>query len=156
MRNIDVMPVGSLATLLAQSPAEGCAAVLCSSYPINEALFAGIEHISVNFDDVEDDRESAFKAETAERIASFVLGLPEQTDLIFCCDGGVSRSAALAAAFTRYFGGDEMKIWLDPAYRPNTKVYALTLRALGVAVTDGETAGLRKLGDEAFRKSSKF
>ena len=50
--------------------------------------------------------------------------------LAFACDDGQSGSAAIAAAWTRICGGDDLAYWLDPRkYYPNALVYARMLAA---------------------------
>ncbi len=62
--------------------------------------------------------------ELAEKVKEFVENLDDNiTDLLFCCNSGEYRSAALAAAYMRYFGMDEMSVWKNPHYHPNSLVY---------------------------------
>lgn len=56
-------------------------------------------------------------------------------DLFFCCDSGESRSPALATAYMRYFGMDEMSIWRNPRYHPNSLVYKFQCKALGKPIS---------------------
>lgn len=69
--------------------------------------------------------------------------------LVFACDAGQSRSAAVAAAWARIRGLDDLEYWLDPRkYYPNVLVYTLMLEAAGFGYV-AERAVLRKLIKEA-------
>ena len=66
-----------------------------------------------------------------------------------CCDSGQSRSTAMAAAIVRYFGGDDLFIWEDPHYHPNTVVYGRQLAAFGTEVSGEELAWRSSVSEEA-------
>ena len=92
------------------------------------------------FADITDSTESsAFNKKIADEIAAYVKNLPAQLDTLFvCCDSGESRSTAMSAAIMRYNGMDEMLIWKNPHYHPNTLVYSMLCDALGVPVSKVE------------------
>lgn len=117
------------------------AVLAVSSYDINEdRLKVFGRTLCLNFADVTDGAESsAINKDIASEIAAYVKDLPKQLDSLFvCCDSGESRSAAMSAAIMRYNGMDEMKIWRNPHYHPNTLVYSLLCDALGVPVSKVE------------------
>ena len=69
--------------------------------------------------------------------------------LVFACDEGRSRSVALAAAWLRICGLDDIEFWLNPqSYSPNVLIYARLLEAAGFEHTI-ERAVLRKMAKEA-------
>ena len=113
-------------------------AVQCSSGPLKDADYEWLtRRLFLEFDDTTEEGMSAFQPEQAEKAAVFVKDVPEGALLYFCCDAGVSRSSALAAAYlrSRGRGEEEMDIWGDPYYYPNTRVYRLQCRAYGIRVT---------------------
>lgn len=113
-------------------------ALICSSYPVWEEALGSLEYrLVLAFDDVDDARrQRAFSPEIAQAVTCFVRALPQGTRAIrVCCDGGRSRSAALAAAILRYQGESDMCIWRDPCYCPNPLVYCLQCEAFGVRVS---------------------
>ena len=68
--------------------------------------------------------------EQAQAIRDFVLCHMDEIDqLIVHCTGGVSRSAAVAAAVLSGLGESDAWIWRDERYRPNPLVYELVLWA---------------------------
>ena len=65
--------------------------------------------------------------------------------IVLGCDDGQSRSAAIAAAWTRIRGYDDLDYWLDPRkYYPNALVYARMLEAAGFGHVE-ERSVLRKM-----------
>jgi len=93
----------------------------------------------------------AFTEEHGAVVKEFLHKHMDATCLYVCCDSGQSRSAALAAAIVRYFGGDDLFIWEDPKYHPNTLVYTRQLAALGMTVHREELEQLSKISDNALR-----
>lgn len=58
---------------------------------------------------------------------------PEIKDIIVHCAAGISRSSAVAAAICQYLGLNELDIiWSNYIYKPNTLVYKLALKELGL------------------------
>lgn len=57
----------------------------------------------------------------------------EIEELIIHCTAGISRSAAVAAAICQYLNLDELEIiWNNHQYVPNTLVYELAIKELGL------------------------
>ena len=130
-------------------------AVRCSSASLDPSDALWPEHqIFLEFMDTVMDRMSAFQPGQAEAIAAFVKDVPENSLLFFCCDAGVSRSSALAAAYLRSRGriDEEMEIWEDPAYHPNSLVYKLQCRAYGVRVTGYDLKRHMQINEQAFSR----
>ena len=119
------------------------AVILSSSHMQDETKLAGIpRRLVLYFDDVTALGARSYNDALAAQIRTFVDELAETASgeadridtLLVCCDAGQSRSAAIAAAISRYLGQDEWQIWDNPRYRPNPLVYQLTCKALGIRV----------------------
>ena len=74
---------------------------------------------------------------------------------ICCCDSEESRSSAMAATLLKCYGQDEMKIWENPKYHPNTLVYKTLCQAFDIYVSDVELNSLVHVNNQAFRKAIK-
>ena len=78
----------------------------------------------MHFDDIGNGRPNSFNKQFAEKINSFVRNIDfSKYKLYVCCDSGVSRSSAIAAAILRKFDENEDIIWRDYNYKPNIFVY---------------------------------
>ena len=141
MYEIIICPIKQLYQYAEDGDMSDVAVLAVSSYDINEDRLKGFgRSLCLNFADVTDGAESsAFKKGIADEIAAYVKDLPAQLDTLFvCCDSGESRSTAMSAAIMRYNGMDEMLIWKNPHYHPNTLVYSMLCDALGVPVSKVE------------------
>lgn len=85
------------------------------------------------FWDEVDDEYGCISVEQAERIAEFVRAYALfVTNIVVNCEGGVSRSAGVAAAISKYFNRDDNQFF-DPRqgrYIPNMTCYRRILDAL--------------------------
>lgn len=126
-------------------PDSGMLVIACTSNPGRYAAFSSERFLLLNFDDsTNPDRKYSFKPAHAQAIDRFIenayeggLGVER---IIVACDGGVSRSAAVAAALMVRFGqDDESAIWSDPAYSPNRLVFELMCAGLGLRMPKGAT-----------------
>lgn len=89
--------------------------------------------IRFDFDDIEkNDEGKCFTEEDAKNIVTFLNShdLTKVDKIICSCDGGVSRSAAMAAALSLYFNGNDWNIWGNAQYVPNLTVYRTLLNTL--------------------------
>jgi predicted protein tyrosine phosphatase len=86
--------------------------------------------LRLQFDDVFEDEDAAMCQADADDIAEF-LSNTEFEELWIHCEGGVSRSAAVAAAISKHLYGDDMWVFQNPNYYPNLWVNKLTTEALG-------------------------
>ena len=69
--------------------------------------------------------------DVARGIANFAKEWWDKVDqIVVHCDGGVSRSAGVAAAILKYFTGDDGEICDNPNFYPNMLVYRMVLNAL--------------------------
>ncbi len=135
------------------------ALIICSSRVsrLVKALFAD-NFCAVSFlDTIDVYNKGAMQAQHADTILSFLYSLDSSTkkvtDLFICCDGGDSRSPAIAAAILRLLGKDDRAVWENPFYTPNILVYYRMCRASGISVSWEEVLKLRQLNEEAYRKA---
>ena len=78
----------------------------------------------LDYDDITNNNARAFNSSFAKRINNFVKEVDfSKQKLYICCDSGVSRSSAIAAAILRKYDQDENVIWKDYNYHPNLLVY---------------------------------
>jgi len=141
MYEIMICPIKQLYQYAEDGDMSEVAVLAVSSYDINkDKLKAFGKTLCLSFADITDSSESSsFNMEIAMEIATYVKDLPAQLDTLFvCCDSGESRSTAMSAAIMRYNGMDEMLIWKNPHYHPNTLVYSMLCDALGVPVSKVE------------------
>lgn len=116
----------------------GTLVIACTSYPDRYGPMASDGFLLLNFDDITNPKRLySFKPEHAREIRRFVEdaldGNTRIERIIAACDGGVSRSAAVAAALMLRFGqDDETAIWADPAYGPNRLVFKMLCEGLGL------------------------
>lgn len=80
------------------------------------------------FDDVESGTNCMDETH-AKAIKEFVE-LHKDGNFIVQCDGGVSRSAGVAAALMKFYNGDDTPIFDNPRYCPNMRCYRTMLNAL--------------------------
>lgn len=88
----------------------------------------------VKFDDVNRGGENCITREDAMKIAKFVMrhvNLKTCVDHILVhCEAGQSRSAGVAAAILKFYTGNDMQIYGNPKYTPNSTCYSMVLEAL--------------------------
>jgi predicted protein tyrosine phosphatase len=87
--------------------------------------------LSLSFDDceVEDDPKFCMSFEDGKKIAEFVNAHYDDVDkIIVHCDGGISRSAGVAAAIMRVKEGDDWPIFDNRNKHPNMTCYLRTLK----------------------------
>lgn len=90
----------------------------------------------VDFDDIVEDLPKkgyfTIKKDRAEAIVGFVLEVKHNIEyLIVSCDGGVSRSSAVAAAISEYLGGNSERFFNPERYLPNPIVLRELRKAFG-------------------------
>jgi len=152
MYEIMICPIRQLYVLAEDGDMSDVAVLAVSSYDIDREKLSAFKHkLCLNFNDVTNSLDqNAFTKDTAVQIAEFVKTLPNDLDTLFvCCDSGESRSTAMAAAITRFHGEDEMKIWRNPHYHPNTLVYSLLCEALDVLVSRVELCTKQMINEKA-------
>lgn len=85
-----------------------------------------VDVIFVEFDDIDHKRDPfiLFDTSKARQILQFVMKYKDEVDSIICqCQAGISRSAGTAAALSKILNGDDMWVFKNPKYFPNTFVY---------------------------------
>jgi len=80
------------------------------------------------FNDAED--STGISITQAKQIADFVKRHNSIEALIVQCDAGISRSAGIAAAISKWAFGEDSKYFGNPLYRPNMRCYSYMIRAL--------------------------
>lgn len=135
MRDIYISPIKAVLHCL-DDPALDF--ILCTSEDyLSKPLPSNVLRLDFR-DTVDVDDPAAFSAQLAADVASFLQRPDARPELFVCCDCGVSRSAALAAAIRCADGGSDFSIWDDPNYMPNPLVYRLMREALGLGVSEQE------------------
>ena len=94
-----------------------------------------------------------FSVEHGRQVLAFLEKNKTAQRICVCCDSGQSRSTAMAAAITRYFGADDMPIWENPKYHPNLSVYGCQLQAFGIERSETELQQLRAISDNALHEA---
>lgn len=89
--------------------------------------------LKLTFDDVEsddefDDRRGIMK-EDADAIVDFFMNTPDDAIIIVQCDGGISRSAGVAAALLHIDHGGEDFIFMNPLMCPNKLCFTTVLQS---------------------------
>lgn len=134
---VKIRPIKQLYGILEQEEHSRAAAILCSSFGVQEARVP-IPHILEIFDDV--DREipgRSLSAEAVNRIAGFIKNISPKIEVVYvCCDSGISRSSAIAATVCRHFAISDSPIWENPRYQPNSLVFRLLCESLEIPVGD--------------------
>lgn len=92
-----------------------------------------IKVLRLKFDDIKQEEEGfvLMDDQQASKVASFAKwanSLDKDIQVVVNCDAGISRSAATAAAISKYFLDDDMKYFNE--YRPNPYVYTKILKKL--------------------------
>lgn len=111
----------------------------------------GVLH--VRFGDVLPGEEGTMTEAQADEVVSFVrrmegLGMEH---LVVHCDGGVSRSAGVAAALGLMLGTGDSFVFDDPMKCPNMGCYRKVLDAAGIEVTDDEADAKERHNEEIWR-----
>jgi predicted protein tyrosine phosphatase len=89
------------------------------------------EVFEIQFNDVNEGQKHCLTRKQADEIAHFARRIYDKVDrIIVHCEYGQSRSAAVAAAISKFFDEDESGIYKNSAYRPNRTCYYYVLEAL--------------------------
>ena len=76
-----------------------------------------------------DDNLTDFNIKMAKQIKKFIKRTKDNQTIYCLCDGGMSRSAAIAAALQKYYNNND-NILNDQRYTPNKLVYTTLLQEL--------------------------
>lgn len=89
--------------------------------------------LKLTFDDVESDDEfddcHGIAKEDADAIVDFFVNTPDDAIIIVQCDGGISRSAGVAAALLHIDHGGEDFIFMNPLMCPNKLCFTTVLQS---------------------------
>lgn len=101
-------------------------------FPILPSNANRLAVLQVRFDDVDKDiyDQKCITFDQAQETVDFVLQYKDSVQLIIVhCNGGISRSAAVAAVLDKHlFNGDDIKYF--EVFRPNAKVYSTLLKVV--------------------------
>lgn len=154
--NILICPIKRLYQLLQECGTDSVAAVISTSgdAPDPERL-RGIPYIYAIYRDIDYDGPGAFSDEDAAQFAAFMRNLGPEIDTLYCCcDAAQSRSPAVAAAASRYYGIDMMdSIWRNPHYKPNMLVFEKLCAALEKPASNAELDQLFYESSRAFKET---
>ena len=137
---IRICPLKQFLTLIKQEGTDQKAAVISTSFDSPRGLPGEGDCVILQYDDI--DREipgRSLSEGDARKAADFIRSHSRFQGVLYCCcDSGVSRSSAMAAAASRFLGRDDLPIWRDPRFSPNPLVYAAVCRSLEMALSDEE------------------
>lgn len=84
--------------------------------------------LHLRFDDVVAGEPNCMDVSDARKIKNFVEAVKDKIAcLIIHCEAGVSRSAGIAAALMRVYGGNDDIVFNNPNYSPNTFCYCMVI-----------------------------
>ena len=89
-----------------------------------------LDVLSLQFHDLDysSDRGGVLFTESdASQIVNFVKLWPELTTIVVHCEAGISRSAGIGAAISKFYNGNDREFY--ERRRPNSRVYSLLLNA---------------------------
>lgn len=155
---IQICPVKEMYLIAGYVNLDNAAAIMCSSYPIDNKKCKNIKNkLFLEFDDTTNERSPfVFTAEKAKAIKSFIDSLSQDIKALYvCCDSGESRSAAISAAIMRYLKMNDDDIWMNPHYHPNPLVYKIQCMTFGILVTSIGIKNKIKKNKKAFRNIQK-
>ena len=84
----------------------------------------------VRFNDVEQEDIGCITNNEANIINAFVDSLENVDKIIVSCDGGVSRSPAVAASIMLKLGQNDKSIWENGKYSPNMTVFKTMIKSI--------------------------
>jgi len=118
------------------------------SVEFEEDAILGVLHS--RFGDVLPGEETEMTDEQARQIVDFVqvMRVAGMEHLVVHCDGGVSRSAGVAAALGIIVGTGDSFVFDDPWKCPNMGCYKKVLRAGGVRIDDAEIDAKERHNEE--------
>ncbi|MBR0133418.1 MAG: hypothetical protein IJM14_10115 [Lachnospiraceae bacterium] len=110
---------------------------------------------ATSFDDIIDTTlTGAITEEIAELITNFVRNLDNSVEKLYiACDGGDSRSPAIAASILLASGRNDDCIWDNPFYYPNPLVYYRMCKAFGIDMTFEKASELRHRNEYAYHQA---
>lgn len=100
---------------------------------LEEVLRLSFHDIDEQFKDIGKEIPSKYESMTDENgreVANFVEKHKDVDLLIVQCDAGISRSSGMAAAILKHQTGNDSRIFDNPRFVPNRRVYRKTLQAL--------------------------
>lgn len=130
--------------------------IITSSYEEDIKYIPQENKLRLQFDDVTKESSHAFNRSLAKEIHEFIDQIDfEKQSLYICCDSGVSRSSAIAAAILRKQKKNEDTIWENCNYHPNLLVYQKLCEEFGIGNTKWNLRRKEKINLQALKKQIK-
>lgn len=127
--------------------------IIISSYESDIDSVTSDNKIVLHFDDITYQSNHSFNSDLAFKIKEFVEDIDFEKDMLYiCCDSGVSRSSAIAAAILRKYNEDEKVIWKDYTYSPNIFVYQILCNEFGLKTNALRIKHLKNINRKALKK----
>ena len=131
-------------------------AILISSYEDDINCIGVDDKLLLKFDDIVIQGVNSFNSELAKKIIAFLNTVNfEKKILYICCDSGISRSSAIAAAILRKYNQNEFKIWRDCEYTPNILVYKILCDSFGIKNSKLRLKYLQYINQNALKRKIK-
>lgn len=122
--DVKISSIKNVQNELKNTDDENVKIIIASSYEKNIENIKEENKLVLYFDDVTTVGRNSFNRNIAREINNFIKKLDFNKDKLYvCCDSGVSRSSAIAAAILRKYNQNENLIWKDYTYQPNMLVY---------------------------------
>lgn len=127
--------------------------IIASSYQNDISGINNEDKLLLNFDDINEKSENSFNSSMAIKINRFIENINfKQYELYICCDSGISRSSAIAAAILRKYNENEDIIWKNCNYHPNLLVYEELCKEFELKNSKSELKRKEKINANALRK----
>lgn len=128
-------------------------AIIASSYGADIEDIPTSNKLVLQFDDVTKESRTSFNANLAKEINQFMQNIDfDKQQIYICCDSGVSRSSAIAAAILRKQKQNEDVIWENCRYRPNLFVYQKLCEEFGLKNTKWSLRKKEKVNIRALKQ----
>lgn len=121
---IEVLSIKQLKNVLEKSDRRKLKLIIASSYDNDIDNIEDKNKIILRFDDIAKSGKTSINKDIAKKISEFTDNIDFDNEKLYvCCDSGISRSSAIAAAILRKYKKDENTIWKNSNFQPNILVY---------------------------------
>ena len=136
---------------------EDCVIISITDYKSPRVDFAPNSAVKkilrLEFNDVLRNDPHCMTSDQAEQILDFANNWHDKVNLIIVhCEAGVCRSAAVAAALSKIFNEDDMWVFDNPRFYPNSWVYRLILEAEFGGFDERNFAKKRQVNNRRWRE----
>lgn len=130
--------------------------IIISSYNRDIVFIPSKNKIILSFQDTTIQKFDSFNNQIANKIIDFTKKIDfSKNTLVVCCDGGISRSAAVAAAILRKQKGNYKAIFKNCKYTPNILVFKILCFTMGLKTNKLYLKYLQYINKKAFKKAIK-